>query len=160
KDAAFNTFFEYLKQIIQQSNSGVQLQLINKPRLDIMHTIAVKNRQQYQKTNKKSNAYSSNKQTLNFPIQKASGQLLGIQLFEQYIKQHTFELSNTVSNIEEKQKSTSYYQISKPNDNPYIWEIDTCNIVVGNFNTQKMRLVADYDWMAEQETAPAIMDTL
>ena len=44
--------------------------------------------------------------------------------------------------------------------NPYRWEMDTCNIVLGNFHYKKMSLVSDYNTLAETTVEHAVFQQL
>lgn len=46
------------------------------------------------------------------------------------------------------------------NNNPYEWEFDLCNIVLGNFNYKKMSLVSDYNEIIDNETTNNVFDLL
>lgn len=153
-------FITYFSQIIQQSNNGVALQYLDKPRLQLMHSLAQKSRQLYNKI-KIRHRIAANESALSFPLTKASDQLMGIQLFNQYVQAQPIALEYAVHASDSKSdKGPSFYELSGSNHNPFVWEIDACNMVIGNFNAQKMRLVEDYDYLLETNTTYEVIDQL
>jgi superfamily I DNA and/or RNA helicase/predicted DNA-binding WGR domain protein len=49
---------------------------------------------------------------------------------------------------------------AKKESNPYSWDLDTCNIVLGNFNYRKMSLVRDYNYVIDNKVEHKVFEEL
>ena len=50
--------------------------------------------------------------------------------------------------------------VDEGNTNPYLWEFDTCNMTLGNFNYKKMSLVRDYNEVIDENINDPIFEQL
>lgn len=78
--------------------------------------------------------------------------------FKLFIKQHPL-LAFLVPNFENKKINNENLKFAN-NKNVVNWEIDNCNIVLGNFNYKKMSLVSDYNEIIETEKTNNVFDLL
>jgi superfamily I DNA and/or RNA helicase/predicted DNA-binding WGR domain protein len=49
---------------------------------------------------------------------------------------------------------------TKAEDNPYSWNLDACNMVLGNFNYRKMSLVRDYNYVIDHKVEHKVFEEL
>jgi len=52
------------------------------------------------------------------------------------------------------------YTLAESESNPYSWDFDVCNMVLGNFNYKKMSLVRDYNTVIDQQVQHHVFDAL
>ncbi|MFL5773197.1 MAG: AAA domain-containing protein, partial [Flavisolibacter sp.] len=57
-------------------------------------------------------------------------------------------------------KERQLYELAESESNPYSWEFDVCNMVLGNFNYKKMSLVEDYNSIIEQNISNPVFRQL
>ena len=55
---------------------------------------------------------------------------------------------------------TLYTTREEGDTNPTIWQVDTCNMTIGNFNYRKMSLVRDYNQIINESIKDEIFDSL
>lgn len=130
EEVNLETFFQALKAKIDALRQGVLLNLHHQPHTRDIHAAAIHTIRQYAKRQRV-------RQVAAGPGQYAA------------IKEKQLPLPELPPETEIKQES-----------NPYSWEVDTCNLVLGNFNYKKMSLVSDYAKVAEQENTHPVFDEL
>ena len=52
------------------------------------------------------------------------------------------------------------YTLAQSENNPYRWDFDVCNMVLGNFNYKKMSLVRDYNLVIDRQLQHPVFDDL
>ncbi|HTI11996.1 MAG TPA: AAA domain-containing protein [Puia sp.] len=52
------------------------------------------------------------------------------------------------------------FELAQSENNPYSWDFDVCNMVLGNFNYKKMSLVRDYNLVIDQQLQHPVFDAL
>lgn len=153
-DVSMIQFFELLQQKLSEAKQGVKLTYIDKPRIKIIHNIARQTINNYRKKLKIKSGITSNH--IDYSYSEENYKPLGLELFRQKVepKQSGLEfllselpVQTNSSNFAEKSDVSvkSTFQITDGENNPYSWDFDICNIVLGNFNYKKMSLVSDYN---------------
>ena len=160
--------FQLLKHQIESNNSGITLENIDKPRIKLIHTQAQSTLHQFNKRTSKRKAVADIK-NIPYSYSQDDFQPFGLQLFKQYIEDEASGLEFLIdSDIKLKPKLFSenktidreFYTLDEGEVNPFIWEFDTCNMVIGNFNYKKMSLVRDYNQVIENNLNSQVFDHL
>jgi len=162
-------FFQLMKNIIGQARQGVVLNYIDKPRIRLVHSIARQTIHNYRKKLKTRGAVQFHQ--VDYSYGEENYKPLGLELFRRKVEPrqsslefllgdkpaagHAFHAAATNG---ERTKST--IELTGGHNNPYSWDFDVCNIVLGNFNYKKMSLVSDYNNVAEQHIDNPIFNEL
>ena len=160
--------YQSLKNQIGANGSGIDLIYNDKPKIKLIHSIATKTLTQYNKKYKNNKAIKESKQ-IDYSYQVEDFRPLGLEMYKKYVKivdstiehflndkkqQNQFHFSD--NNTIEK----DFYTLDDGQNNPYQWEFDTCNMVLGNFNYKKMSLVRDYNAIIDNDIQSSIFDHL
>lgn len=168
-DVSMEQFFEMLQAKINEAKQGVKLNYIDKPRIKIIHNIARQTINNYRKKLKLKGSPAFNQ--VDYSYSEENYKPLGLELFRQKIepKQSTLEFllddlyvpANTENFADTNGTSLkSTFQIADGESNPYSWDFDVCNIVLGNFNYKKMSLVSDYNKVNDNNIEHAVFAEL
>lgn len=164
-------FFLLVKALIDQARQGIVLNYIDKPRIRLVHTIARQTINNYRKKLKTRGGIQFHQ--VDYSYGEDNYKPLGLELFRHKVapRQSPLEFllddrpaGNTApayrfsDNGDTRQKST--FELTDGHSNPYSWDFDVCNIVLGNFNYKKMSLVSDYNKVAEQQIDNPIFNEL
>lgn len=167
-ETSIEDVFQLLKHQIQSNNSGITLESIDKPRIRLIHTQAQSTLHQFNKRNSKRQAVADIK-NIPYSYSQDDFQPFGLQLFKQYVEDEASGLEFLIdSDIKLKPKQfhdnktidREFYTMDEGETNPFIWEFDTCNMVIGNFNYKKMSLVRDYNQVIDNELNSQVFDQL
>lgn len=161
-------FYSSLKKQIDGVNQGVTLNLIDKPRIKLIHTEAKKTVVNFKKRLRKKGPQLGSYKNLSFSYQQEHYKPLGLEIFRQYIEPRaTFlellineDVKLTHYNLQEPTKTRDLYEIANSENNPYSWDFDICNMVLGNFNYKKMSLVRDYNQVMENRVSHTVFEDL
>ena len=150
-------FFGLVKSKIDAARQGVKLNYIDKPRVRVIHSIARQTINNYRKKLKiKGTAFNP----IEYSYSEDNYNPLGLALFKQKIEPKQTALEFLVSDkpaSESKHHFTNTdngviktsFHLTDGDSNPYSWDFDVCNAVLGNFNYKKMSLVRDYASVTE-----------
>ena len=153
-DVSMEQFFVMLQEKINAAKQGVKINYIDKPRIKIVHNIARQTINNYRKKLKLKGSPAFHQ--VDYSYSEDNYKPLGLELFRQKVEPRQsgleFLLSETPSpantgNFAEATDASvkSTFHITDGESNPYSWDFDICNIVLGNFNYKKMSLVSDYN---------------
>lgn len=161
-------FYELLKAQIAAANQGIQLQLIDKPRIKLIHTVARHTIANYRKRLRRSSGTFNSYKLISYSYRAENYNPLGLAIFKQrveprptfleYLINDDIKLTNDLTGDGTKERSM--YELAGSESNPYSWDFDLCNIVLGNFNYKKMSLVRDYNQVMEQGMSHEVFDEL
>lgn len=162
-------FYQLLKGQIDAANQGIQLNYIDKPRIKLMHSVAKQTVTNYKKRLKRSGIQLDSYRNIPYSYQSESYKPLGLELYRQRIEPRAtlleflvnedIKLSSqqlTGSNVKERE----LFEMAESESNPYSWDFDLCNIVLGNFNYKKMSLVRDYNHVIDNKVHHAVFESL
>lgn len=167
-ETSIEDVFQLLKHQIESNSSGIRLENIDKPRIKLIHTQAQSTLNQFNKRNSKRQAVADIK-NIAYSYSQDDFQPYGLQLFKEYIESEASGLEFLIdSDIKLKPKQfhdnktidREFYTLDEGEVNPFIWEFDTCNMVIGNFNYKKMSLVRDYNQVIENQLQSQVFDHL
>ncbi|RYZ56444.1 MAG: DUF4011 domain-containing protein [Sphingobacteriales bacterium] len=167
-DISMEQFFQMVQVQIDAAKQGVQLSYIDKPRIKIVHTVARQTVNNYRKRLKQKGSTAFNQ--VEYSYSEENYRPLGLELFRQRVepRQSTLEflltnlppVASTGNFAAEAAALKSTFHLTDGDENPYQWDFDICNIVLGNFNYKKMSLVRDYNAVAEEKIEHAVFEEL
>lgn len=155
---------KHLEAAIKESEPSLDLQLIDKPRIDLIYAKARQRLDRYRQKARLSGRGIRQYQDVDFSYSRSNYQPLGLQLFQRKVKPIPVPLTLTLEGGEEpppvpvpsekateptQEKRRTLYSLSAGTNNPYTWEFDLCAMTIGNFNYRKMTLVRDYTSLIE-----------
>lgn len=167
-DVSMEQFFELLASKIEEAKQGIKLNYIDKPRLKIVYNIARQTVNNYRKKLKLKGSPSF--QQIDYSYSEENYRPLGLELFRQKVQVKQSALEFLLGDTPQYEPSENFaepatevkatFQIADSENNPYSWDFDTCNIVLGNFNYKKMSLVSDYNKVVDDNIDHPVFDEL
>ena len=137
-------FYRLVQEQIEAANQGIVLRYIDKPAIDLIHGEARQTVTNYRKRLKQESG-----QEIHAPQ--------GLAIFRQRIQPEPAFLEQLVEpQVMEKES----YQRATTGTNPYNWDLDVCNMVLGNFNYKRMSLVRDYNVAIDRQLQHEGFDAL
>ncbi|QDT13549.1 AAA domain-containing protein [Planctomycetes bacterium K23_9] len=149
-----------LKQKISQSDASIQLDVVDRPQIALIHDKAQKRLQLYKKRARVSGRGVRHFGDLQYSYDPANYHPLGIRIFERLVRHPETQLEaitrrhaaprrqNMVPDETEPTAAKTLYRWKEGGTgNPYHWQVDLCNITLASFKYRRMSLVRDYDAM-------------
>ena len=162
-------FYELIKTQIESANQGIQLTYSNKPKIKLIQSIANQTVNGFRKRMKIPGVSVGSYKNIPYSYQPENYQPLGLEIFKQRVEPKFSYLEFLVNddiNISSKRLSPDQsrerelYVLTEGDKNPFVWEFDVCNIVLGNFNYKKMSLVRDYNQAIDHNIRHKVFDSL
>lgn len=155
-EMSLEQFYALLKEQIEGANQGISLNYIDKPRIKLIQSVARQTISNYKKRLRRGTGKFDTYKNLSYSYQTESYKPLGLEIFRQRIEPRSTFLEflinddiNLASNQLTGTKKRELFEMVESENNPYSWDFDVCNIVLGNFNYKKMSLVRDYNEVIE-----------
>lgn len=164
---------ELLTSKIQASEPAVTLNLIDRPRIDLIHEKARRRLDQYRRSARVSGRGVRHFGDLDYSYDPANFHPLGIKLFSAMVRTPGSHLREI---IEERPRPRSYasgqddrvveaertfYQVRDAEEsNPYLWNFDLCNLTLANCHYRRMSLVRDYERILDNDLAHGAFDAV
>jgi hypothetical protein len=158
-------FFAFLAARIQASEPAIEIAKIDRPRIQLVHSLARRRLDQYRRRVRLSGRGVRTLADIDYSYEPENFHPLGLALFRERIRPPD---TNVRTILEEQPRPRSF--ISPPADspvvekerslyalteddgaNPYHWEFDLCNITLGSFRYRKLSLVRDYAALLEDK---------
>ncbi|MGB7348010.1 MAG: DUF4011 domain-containing protein, partial [Pirellulaceae bacterium] len=149
-----------LRAKIAESDTSIQLEIVDQPQIDLIRTKAEKRLQLYKKRARVSGRGVRHFGDLQYSYDPANYHPLGIRMFENLIRHPETHLETitrrhiaprrrnmVADNSEPAAEKTLYRWKEGGTGNPYHWQVDLCNITLASFKYRRMSLVRDYDAM-------------
>lgn len=158
-ETSIDDIYLLIKSQVEKNSSGITLENIDKPRIKLIHTQAKNTLSQYNKRIGKRKAIVDVKH-IPYSYSQEEFQPYGLELYKQYVDSGVsnleFLIDATISLSpnrfnENKTVEREFYTVDDGETNPFKWEFDTCNMVMGNFNYKKMSLVRDYNLIIDNQ---------
>lgn len=171
-DMSLEQFYQLLKGQIDSANQGIQLQYIDKPRIKLVHSIAKQTVTNYKKRLKRSGGQLDSYKNISYSYQSEHYKPLGLEIFKQRIEPRASFLEFLVNEdikiesqrftdpVKDGIKERELFEMTESESNPYSWDFDVCNIVLGNFNYKKMSLVRDYNHVIDNKVQHGVFESL
>ncbi|MEL7497422.1 MAG: AAA domain-containing protein [Planctomycetota bacterium] len=174
-----NQFYEFLNSHISRSSSGVTLERIDKPRINLIHEKAKRRLDQYRRRARLSGRGMRSFLDLDYSYDPANYHPLGIKVFANLISPSNVRLRQLIEKVpppgksiceddqEPKPDSENTIEVKKTlvefeasSNNPYVWEFDLCNVTLANFKYRKMSLVSDYNVLLDNGATSDAFDAV
>ena len=160
---AIRTLHTDLARQLKRTAKGVELELIEQPRIQLIDRIAKRRLDAFRRKRKRTGSAVRDYEGLAYSYNRKNYEPLGLQIFERDIrvvgapsremleddiKPPVFETivapnaqTGTASDVEK-----GFYSIDQgQSGGSHNWEIDLCSATLANFNYRKMTLVRDYN---------------
>lgn len=167
ESSSIGELVESIESQIARGNSGIRLDWRKTPRIQLIHSIAKKN---FKLKNKKlaNRSRGLDLRSFSYSYRSDDFQPLGVQIFDSRIRERNSALEYIInedllpepSTAVDERARTFYTTDNEGEVNPLVWEIDSCNITLGNFNYRKMSLVRDYNDIINSSTEDDVFDCL
>ena len=176
--------WRFLEDQIHCTEPGVTLELVDKPRIEILHDKARRRLDQYRRKSRVAGRGVRRFLNLDYSYDPANYHPLGLKLFSARVKPvdvHLHDILNTKPPVRTAppdqnakgaargypiidspaviEKDRSFYNFkARSGDNPYHWEFDLCSVTLGNFRYRRMSLVRDYAALVDDEASNPAFD--
>lgn len=168
-EMSITTFYELLRSQIEGAAQGITLRLVDKPRIRFIQSIARQTISRHKKRLRQNISMRSYRE-MEYSYDREHFKPLGLEIFLNRVKPRPSYLEFLV-NTDIKPASMrltgdtvnserELYTLEEGENNPYLWEFDCCNMVLGNFNYRKMGLVRDYNTVADQNLQHTVFEQL
>ncbi|HSN59600.1 MAG TPA: DUF4011 domain-containing protein, partial [Ferruginibacter sp.] len=168
-EMSLEQFYLLLKAQVDAANQGIQLHYSDKPKIKLVHSVAKQTVTNYKKRLRRSGAQLDSYKNIPYSYQPDNYKPLGLEIFKQRIEPRASFLeflvneditiaSNQLTGSNNKEREL--FQMAESESNPYSWDFDVCNIVLGNFNYKKMSLVRDYNHVIDNNIQHAVFEEL
>jgi hypothetical protein len=159
------TLYEFLSAKIQASEPAVSLNLIDRPRIYLIHEKAKRRLDQFRRSARVSGRGVRHFGSLDYSYDPLNYHPLGVKLFSAKVRAPDSHLRQLIETnprprsfaAPEPEAATvevekSFYQLrDNVEANPYLWNFDLCNLTLGNFHYRRMSLVRDYEQILNAE---------
>ena len=168
-EMSLEQFYGLLKAQIDAANQGIQLHYNDKPKIKLVHSVARQTVSNYKKRLRRGGGQLDSYKNISYSYQAEHYKPLGLEIFKQRIEPratHVEFLVNEDITIASHQltggntKERELFEMSESESNPYSWDFDVCNIVLGNFNYKKMSLVRDYNHVIDNKVQHKVFEDL
>lgn len=168
-DVTMEQFYAMLNDKINSAKQGVKLNYIDKPRIKIIHNIARQTINNYKKKLKLKRNPTIHQ--MDYSYSEENFKPLGLELFKHKIEINKSAVEFLINDTKPVKTSENYsgnettsvkdsFVIADGENNPYSWDFDICNIVLGNFNYKKMSLVSDYNKITDENIQHKVFNDL
>lgn len=167
-DMTLEQFYQILKEQIASANQGIQLHYIDKPRIKLVHSVARQTVSNYKKRLRRNGSGLESYKNILYSYQTEHYKPLGLEIFRQRIEPKASNLEFLVNEdvkiashqFTGEAKERELYHLTESENNPYSWDFDVCNMVLGNFNYKKMSLVRDYNNVIDNKVEHKVFEEL
>lgn len=174
--ARLEELHESLAAQIAATEPAVNLELVDRPRIDLIHASARRRLDQYCRRVRLSGKGVRSFMDVDYSYDPANYHPLGLKLFSTKIRPATTNLKQIIDSKplprkfavpSEEEPSAApvavreqgFYVLREGGDgNPFRWEFDLCNVTLGNFKYRKMSLVQDYATLLDEQTPNPAFD--
>lgn len=159
-----DALYSFLAGKIGESSAAVELEKIDRPRIELIHDRARRRLDQYRR---KARIYGRGVRTfldLEYSYDPANFHPAGIKLFTNRIKRRTSRLRALLEEAVTRPRyiakpepaaveaERTFYRLRNEDDveNPNLWQFDLCSLTLANFRYRKMSLVRDYEQLLDE----------
>ncbi|MES2777959.1 MAG: AAA domain-containing protein [Bacteroidota bacterium] len=168
-DMTLEQFYQLVKAQIDAANQGIQLHYNDKPKIKLVHSVAKQTVTNYRKRLRNSGSQLDSYKNISYSYSREHYKPLGLEIFKQRIEPRASYLEFLVNddiNLAPQQltgnneKERELFEMTESESNPYSWDFDLCNMVLGNFNYKKMSLVRDYNHVIDNHVQHDVFEAL
>lgn len=157
--AGLDTFFAYLSGKVQASEPAVCVNVLDRPRIDLVHDKARRRLDRYRRSARVAGRGVRTFLDLDYSYDAANYHPLGIKLFSAKVRARGTRLRAIIENLPRArtyalpdqeppvvEKERTLYQLrGSEEENPYHWNVDLCSVTLAHFRYRRMSLVRDYE---------------
>ncbi|MCX6320094.1 MAG: AAA domain-containing protein [Bacteroidetes bacterium] len=168
-EMSLEQFYQLLKAQIDAANQGIRLLYADKPKIKLVYSVAKQTVSNYKRRLRNAGNVLGSYKNIAYSYLPENYKPLGLELYRQRVEpRHAFleflvnediKLS-TMQLTGASEKERELYELAESESNPYSWDFDICNIVLGNFNYKKMSLVRDYTQVSDKKIQHRVFDSL
>jgi len=175
-------FYEFLAARVQASEPAVGVQLIERPRIRLIHEKARRRLELYRRRQRLAGRGVRSFLELDYSYDPENYHPLGLRIFSEKIRPAGTRLRTMIEGASGprrpvapgphpaplpdpdgtrlEQERTLFTIEDEPEANPYTWEFDLGSVTLGNFKYRKMSLVRDYAALLESDAPNAAFDSI
>ncbi|HUY32443.1 MAG TPA: AAA domain-containing protein [Pirellulales bacterium] len=179
-------FYEFLAAKAHASEPAVSVQLIERPRIHVIHEKARRRLDLYRRRRRLAGRGVRSFLDLDYSYDPNNYHPLGLRIFSEKIRPPSTWLRTIIEGVARQrrhavpepqaapplepapavaaeaieQERTLFTIEGEPEANPYSWEFDLCGVTLGNFKYRKMSLVRDYAALLESDAPNAAFDAI
>jgi predicted DNA-binding WGR domain protein len=145
---------------IQQSEPGVELRLLTKPAIELIHQKAVQRMQQFKRRSGREQRRGTKIGRPDFSYEADDYRPLGLALFRQKVFPSELPLRGAVGAAptarplkmvaRPNEIENATFSITEDRGHRYAWDFDLTQVTISNFNYKKMSLVRDYSQLIDE----------
>ncbi len=172
-ETPIEAFHTRLQDAIQASEPGVTLRLVDRPRIDLVLQRARARTEHHRRRARLTGRGIKRIDDIDYSYDPDNFQPLGLQIYLRRVKPSQLALATPagegpqprkafmVAPTEDGIRTRETFVLREDGDaNPYEWDLDICNVTLGNFNYRKMCLVRDYRTLLEKDAAHPAFDAV
>jgi len=167
-ETSLDALHEALARRIAESEPGVTLRKVDRPRIDLIRDLAQRRLDRHRRSARLSGRGIRTFLDVDYSYDPANFHPLGLALFRARVKPQATHLKEILQErpaprawaaapaegqappLAEREKH--FYSLREQgDDNPYHWDFDLCRVTLGNFKYRKMTLVRDYSALLADE---------
>ena len=157
-------FHATLQSAVQATDAAVSVELLKKPRIDLIHDLARRRLDQYKRRVRRSGRKLRSFMDLDYSYDPADFKPLGVRIYHEMIRTPETNIRRIIEQSprarkfvapdtsgKSVEKAKQFYSLRDEDiQDPYSWEFDLCAITLGNFKYRKMSLVRDYTALLDE----------
>ncbi len=165
--AAFHSFLE---SQIAASQPGVTLDLLRKPRIQLLHAQARRRLERYLRRARVRGPGARSWREIDYSYDREDFRPLGLRLFLERVRPSEVGFASIVTPppprlaFPDAAPETAHQAMAAFGDegggNPYRWEVDLCAVTLANFRYRRISLVRDYDTLLGGGQHNGVFDAL
>jgi hypothetical protein len=162
-------FYRLVQAQIEEANQGIVLRYIDKPRIRLIHSEARQTVNNYRKRLRRLSGQEADYHSIPYTYDREHYKPLGLEIFRRRVEPRAsfleFLLNTEIQSraghlVDPEVRERDIYQLAESESNPYSWDFDVCQMVLGNFNYKKMSLVRDYNVVIDRQLRHHNFDAL
>ena len=159
-ETTVDALYDDLVARVAESEPGVTLRRVERPRIDLIHDLARRRLDRYRKSARLSGRGIRSFLDVDYSYDPANFHPLGLELFRALVRPRPTHLREILeerpaprswaappddADLPVSAREKRFYALREAtDDNPYHWDFDLCRVTLGNFKYRKMTLVRDY----------------
>ncbi|WP_020180387.1 AAA domain-containing protein [Methylopila sp. M107] len=153
---------------IRRSEPGVELRLLTRPSVRLVHQRAVQRMQQFQRRKTRDQRRRAVHGRPDFSYDRSDYRPLGLALFEQQVRPSPLPLRSAVGARSRPQPlhmvapagavENVTYTLPEDEGHRFAWDFDLTQVTLSNFSYRKMSLVRDYAQLIDEPAANPAFD--
>lgn len=163
-EGGVKSLYERLVAHIEASEPGVNLEYVDRPRIDLIQSLVKRRLETFRRRSRLSGRGVRRYGKLDYSYRADNFQPLGQRLFATQVslspapmrdlveapRPKVFQIAPGDVGVREMEREQYSLRDDDHDAAPYMWAFDLCSMTLGNFNYQKITLVRDYTALIEE----------